>query len=275
MSKKRSSRNASKPSCNLSDLSTDDLRQLIWDEVRAVGDELKQSFDNELRSLKNKLTNIGAQLQQALALKDTVIAVEKAIDYTSQPLDDVYRVSLQALSRQVEQIAVGLALQTLDLDVHRRKSTLTIQGLNGDADEHEDDTRDACIDLAKTHLDVKDAKASDLAACHRLGKKAGSGIIVRFRDLRQRNQWLMGAKNLRNHTDNISLSSDLPPVLRPLKTELLKYSGRTRWISWLLTSRPLASSGHLQTMYWLWKKYSFLSSVGSFVWITSVPLAQP
>ena len=113
------------------------------------------------------------------------------------------------------------SLQTLELDVHRRKWTLTIPGLKGDADEHEDDTRDACIDLAKTHLDVKDAKASDLAACHRLGKKAGSGIIVRFPDLRQRNQWLMGAKNLRNHMDNISLIPDLPPVLRPLKTELL------------------------------------------------------
>ena len=119
MSKKRSPRNASKPSCNLSDLSTDVLRKLIRDEVRAVRDELKQSFDNDLRSLKDRLTNIDAQLQQALVLKDTVIAVEKAIDYTSQRLDDVFGVSRPALSRQVEQVAVGLALQTFDLDVHR------------------------------------------------------------------------------------------------------------------------------------------------------------
>ena len=91
----------------------------------------------------------------------------KAIDYTSQRLYDMYRVSLPALSRQVEQVAVNLALQTLDIDVHRHKWTLTIQGLKSDADEHEDDTRDACINLAKTHLDIKDAKASDLAACHR------------------------------------------------------------------------------------------------------------
>ena len=49
----------------------------------------------------------------------------------------------------------------------------------------------------------------------------------RFKDLKQKNAWLSGAKmsgakNLKKkHLDKISVSQDLPPVLRTLKTELL------------------------------------------------------
>ena len=122
-------------------------------------------------------------------------AVEKAVEYTSNRLDNIYQVSLPAFSRHVEQVAVSLAMQTLDHDVHRRKWILTIQGLKGPADEDEDDTRSACVSLARDYLQVESASDSDLAACHRLSKKADSGVIVRFKDLKQRNAWLSGAKN--------------------------------------------------------------------------------
>ena len=194
---------------------------MIKDEVTIICDEMKASLNTEVAELKERLGTIDVQLQQALAIKDTVVAVEKALDHTSQRIDDIYRVSFPALSRQVEQAAVGLALQTLDLDVHRRKWALTIQGLKGEEKEDEKVTRSLCVDLAKQHLGVSDAAGSDLAACHRLNKSAGSGVILRFRDLSQRNEWLTGAKGLRNHADRISVSPDLPPVLRPLKTELL------------------------------------------------------
>ena len=68
-----------------------------------------------------------------------------------------------------------------------------------------------------------DALASvyDFAACHRLAPKDDAGVIVRFKDLQQRNTWLQNAKLLRSLKDNISISPDLPPILRPLKKELL------------------------------------------------------
>ena len=44
---------------------------------------------------------------------------------------------------------------------------------------------------------------------------------MRFKDLQQRNEWLINAKSLKSHTD-ISIFADLPPVLRPLKKELLQ-----------------------------------------------------
>ena len=173
-------------------------------------------------------------------------AIEEALDQTGQRLNDVYRISLPALSCQVEQAAVGLALQTLDLDVHRRKWALTIQGLKGEAKEDEKVTRSLCVNLAKQHLGVQDASGSDLAACHRLSGNAGSGVILRFRDLSQRNGWLSGAKGLKHHTDRISVSPDLPPVLRPLKNGATKQAqgSATRTKIQVLPPLPQAMALH-------------------------------
>ena len=40
-------------------------------------------------------------------------------------------------------------------------------------------------------------------------------------DLAQRDRWLAGTKHLKNHSGKVSISPDLPPVLRPLKDELM------------------------------------------------------
>ena len=40
-------------------------------------------------------------------------------------------------------------------------------------------------------------------------------------DLDQRNQWMNGAKNLKGHPDRISITPDLPPVIRHMKKELI------------------------------------------------------
>ena len=156
----------------------------------------------------------------------TVNAVETSITHTSERIDDIFRNSLPALGRHINEVATGLALQTMDLDVHRRKWTLTIHGLKGEAGEDEEVTRDACVKLAQDHLGIPNAASTDFAACHRLSKHASSGIIMRFRDLSTRNKWLGNAKELRHHSDTKSISPDPPPpppppALRPMKKELL------------------------------------------------------
>ena len=67
-----------------------------------------------------------------------------------------------------------------------------------------------------------EASLSDFAACHRLSRSADAGIVMRFRDLGIRNQWLDNAKKLKGYADTISIGPDLPPVLRETKTELLR-----------------------------------------------------
>ena len=94
-----------------------------------------------------------------------------------------------------------------------------IHGIEGNAKEDGALTRQACVNFAKT---VPDAEATAFAACHRLSQKANAGIIVRFVDLAQRDSWLSGTKHLKNHSRRVSISLDLPPVIRPLKDELME-----------------------------------------------------
>ena len=86
-------------------------------------------------------------------------------------------------------------------------------------------TRRAVVDMAKKNLKLKDTKDNpvredQLAACHRLQSRAGSAIIARFLDLKQRDRWLSHAKHLAN--SKITISVDVPPCLRKAKQQLMQ-----------------------------------------------------
>ena len=212
--KRDTTRSSQSDSGSITDLTINDLRRLIREEV-------KSTIKDEVDTLSARLGNIEQQMQILMDLKATVNAVETSITHTSERIDDIFQNSLPTLARHIKEVATGLALQTMDLDVHRRKWTLTIHGLKGEAGEDEEVTRDACVKLAQDHRGIPDAASTDFAACHRLSKHASSGIIMRFRDLSTRNTWLGNAKELRHHSDAISISPDLPPALPPMEKELL------------------------------------------------------
>ena len=119
-------------------------------------------------------------------------------------------------------LAEALARRQLELEVHRRKWNLVIHGIQGDAKEDGSVTRQTCVQFAKTALKVPDAEATAFAACHRLSQKPNAGIILRFVDLAQRDSWISGTKHLKNYSGKVSISPDLPPVIRPLKDELME-----------------------------------------------------
>ena len=212
----------------VTEMNLDDIRKVIKEELKAhVSDEMRDVIRTEMKAVirdevGSRLDALEREINVISDLSRTLEGVEKSLDFTSRRIDDLYSTALPAITSHIETIATGLAMQTLDLDMHRRKWGLTIQGLKGPAEEKECDTREACVTLAKDHLRIPTAAVTDFSACHRLSTKANAGIILRFRDLQQRNHWLENAKNLKNHQDRISISPDLPPVLRPLKTELLQ-----------------------------------------------------
>ena len=165
--KRDTSRNSQSDSGPITDLSQNELRRLIREEVKAT-------IKDEVDALSSRLGNIEQQMKLLAELKATVNAVETSITYTSGRIDDLCKDSLPGslptLARHIQEVTTGLALQTMDRDVHRRKWSLTIHGLKGEAGEDEEVTRDACVKLAKDHLDISDAAPTDFAACHRLSK---------------------------------------------------------------------------------------------------------
>ena len=169
-----------------------------------------------------RLDNIDSALTQLVQLSQRMADVEQAMQDTSDRLEAAVTTLLPASTRHMSELAEGLAKKQLEVDVHRRKWNLVIHGIDGGAGEDEAVTRQTCKDFAKTVFKVDDAEATLFSACHRLSQKPNAGIIIRFVDLAQRDRWLSGTKNLKNYSKKVSISPDLPPILRPLKDELMQ-----------------------------------------------------
>ena len=196
----------------MKDMIQEDLKTLVRNELKIVVRE----------ELGDRLDRMEQQLAMVTDLQAQMTGLESSLQFASKRVDDLCKTSLPALAAHVERVSTALAMQTLDIDVHRRKWALTLQGLKGAAKEDEVDTRAACVKLARDTLEIENASVWDFAACHRLSQKADAGIIVRFNDLSKRNMWLANAKNLRGRANHISMSPDVPPVLRPMKKDLLQ-----------------------------------------------------
>ena len=103
---------------SISDMSREDLLTMIQNTVR---DEIQIVVKQEV---SDRLDRFEQQLTQLSALQQQMGDITAAIDFTSKKLEDLKSSNLPALYNHVERIAEALAMQTLDLDMHRRKWSL-------------------------------------------------------------------------------------------------------------------------------------------------------
>ena len=161
--------------------------------------------------MSRKLDNV---LSELASVSNKVEALETAAQASNDRMDTVVSDALPAIVDRISSVATALAMRQMDLEVHRRKWALVIQGVEGAAKEKEEDTRAACIALARDALKVPNAMSTRVSACHRLSQDADAGIIIRFTDLTERNLWLQHTKNLKGKDKKVKIYPDLPPVLR-------------------------------------------------------------
>ena len=185
-----------------------DVDPVILAAIRQVVREELQEIEKAIKDL----AEVNARLQ----------VVEDSLTYTGDRLETAITKLLPAITEYMGKVNEALAMRKLESDVHNRKWNVVIHGIQGQAGEPEHVTRATCRKFASEVLKVKGAESTRLAACHRLSQKPNAGIIIRFSDLADRDAWLAGTANLRGRADKVSLSIDLPPVVRPLKDGLLK-----------------------------------------------------
>ena len=189
----------------------DAIREVIKEEVVPKLDKLEEKID-EIKNIKDTL------VQHTKSIQD----IEKSIQETDRQLKEFKEKTIPDLEKKCLDMTVKTCLNNLDLDTHRRKWTLILNGIQGEAGEQEKDTRTKVRDFASKQLKVAGVDHHGFAACHRLAQTQNAGIIVRFLDLAHRNSWLSNAKNMKNSSSKVSLSPDLHPCLRPLKSDILK-----------------------------------------------------
>jgi hypothetical protein len=124
------------------------------------------------------------------------------------------------LRNSLNRISKAAALKSLDTEVYSRKWNLIVYGIPGPSGESERDSEAKVRQMAKDDLLIPNPSAQ-FSACHRLSQKDNAGIIVKFTNLNDKNEWLAKTKNLKNSSNSISISPDIPQVLNPLKKELL------------------------------------------------------
>ena len=196
-------------------LDVDKFTDAYWNKFRLImRSEIDKSVDDKFQGIESRLDVIESQLTE-------ISAIQTSVKENRSEIDKMRDATLPQMSDHMTELITACALQSLDLHTHHRKFALTIQGVKGEKDEKPETTRQAVIDLAKTHLKVN-AKEGDFAACHRNGPAAGSSIHARFLDLSVRDQYLSNAKKLaKSKQAGISISVDVPPCLRKVKKELI------------------------------------------------------
>lgn len=165
-----------------------------------------------------KLTEVLVEMRD---LKSKISDLEKGMDDCSFRCEKIRTDFLPGLNNKINDIASALSMHMIDIDNHSRKWSLIINGMKGEAHENQKDTRKACLDLARDHLGIRDAHKTPVAACHRLKQSQDAPVIIRFSNLDDRDDWIRQAKHLRNHPDNVSISPDIAPALRPIKNNLM------------------------------------------------------
>ena len=192
--------------------------------IPAVNAAVAKAIKQEIKDLKlqEKLRSIEEALQTVTNLGERIEATEKSLEFTASRLEKLVSVTLPKMNAHIAQVSESVAMENLELHVHRRKWNLIIHGVSGEAGEDPSTTRREILAFAENKLKVK--KAAPMMACHRLSQTKDAGIIVRFVDLADRDAWLAGTKHLRSTANGAkySISPDLPPKLRPLKDEIMK-----------------------------------------------------
>ena len=208
-----------------------DIDPNLYATIRLAVKHEFQSLRNEIDSIHSKLDDIINK--EITPLKSRLSDVEDGLTHASDTATHIEKTCLPAIAQHVASLSQANHHEVLKIDAHRRKWNVIFHGIDGPADQDEAATRNAVKNFAKSVLKLSQEEINDtrFQACHRLSKKAGAGVIVRFSDLSVRDKWLAGARNIQSHlaslpptqqSKRISMSIDLPPQIRPLKNELMQ-----------------------------------------------------
>ena len=195
-------------------ISEDQLRVIIREELM----QALLPINSSLQSINNQITTIKADITSINARQTET---EAALTYQDKSLVH-FETMFETLKNFTLDIATSLAMYIGDIDTHARKWSLIVHGIAGDVGEEEAVTRRKCIELGAKLGVSEPLTSAGIAACHRLAQSAGAGIILRFTDLSVRNEWLSQARTLKAD-DKISISPDMPPKLRLIKTAVLNH----------------------------------------------------
>ena len=159
--------------------------------VEAVREVIREEICTRLDNLEQQILDIITIKQQLTEQENTISNIEQSLEFTSSQKRDLNEKIIPDLNKKYNDLITKMCLNTFNLDTHRRKWTLIINGLKGDAGEPELVTRTKVRELAKHKLKIQGVDSHAFTACHRLSQSEDAGVILCFQDLYNRNEWLL------------------------------------------------------------------------------------
>ena len=128
-------------------------KQQVIESQSAVDPQVLQAIKIAIQPVVDSQTSMSRKIDEAMGQLTTLSGKVEDLESGAQAVDNcmetLVKEALPSITTHIESISSALAMHHLELGVHRRKWTLIIHGLEGSANEAEDDTRAACLAMAK------------------------------------------------------------------------------------------------------------------------------
>ena len=127
-------------------------KQTVIEGQGAVDPQVLQAIKIAIQPVVDSQTSMSRKIDEAMGQLTTLSGKVEDLESAAQAVDirmeTVVKEALPSITTHIESISSAIAMRHLELEVHRRKWALIIHGLEGSANEAEDDTRAACLAMA-------------------------------------------------------------------------------------------------------------------------------
>ena len=108
---------------------------------QAVKDAIREEVSDRLDKLEHKVSELTTMKSTLRDLGNQIKDLEKSLEFSSQEIKDLNEKFIPALDKKFSDLSTKICMNLLNIDVHRRKWSLIINGLKGKQGETEPETR--------------------------------------------------------------------------------------------------------------------------------------
>lgn len=189
------------------------IKSSVKEECELLEKKLESTVEN---SVKSAVSNAMAAMEERFAVLNTQTRDNTAaIINHDVVLDEIQSKTLPAVQDQAKNMITAMGMRLLEDQMHKRKWSLIVTGIQGQRGENEWDTRNNMIEFAHNELEIHNAHLTNFSACHRLKQSDNAPVIIKFNDLAQKDTWLRKAYLLKRAKK--SVIQDVPPTIRDLR----------------------------------------------------------
>ena len=148
-------------------LTAREMKPIIIEAVREV---IREEIIPRLDKLEENVEKFSDMKDMLLEQQKAITEIKDSLDFTENQINGICNKIIPDLDKKYGDLITNLCMNILDMDTHRRKWSIIINGIQGEAGEAERLTRSKAHSFACNKLKIPGADSHSFAACHRLAQ---------------------------------------------------------------------------------------------------------